>query len=278
MMIHLPDDVRLVICDVWGVVHNGRHAFPGALAALARWRREGRTVVLVTNAPRPSGPIRSQLDAFGVHAAHYDAVVSSGDTGVAMVAQSGVRAVGFIGTAFDRDTLAAAGMPIVDRGDPPLVVCAGLDGQRDTVADYHAQLDRMRARGTRMLCLNPDRVAFHGDTLELCAGALAERYEAIGGTVDYSGKPHRPIYERALTLAESAAGRGFDRSEVVAIGDAVPTDLLGAVGMGFRFVLVTSGIERDAIARHGIDDFLAIVRHDHGLPDFRPCAVAEALT
>lgn len=276
-MIHLPDDARLLICDVWGVVHDGRSAFPGALAALARWRREGRTVVLVTNAPRPSGPIRRQLDALGVGPDHYDAVVSSGDTGVALVAESGAEQVGFIGTAVDRAALVAAGVPIADRDDAALVVCTGLDERRPDVADYEGQLGAMQRRGARMLCLNPDRVAFHGDTLELCAGALAERYAALGGAVTHSGKPHRLIYERALAFAESAAGRRFDAREVMAIGDAVPTDLLGAARMGFRFLFVTGGIERDAVARHGVASVLERAREDHGLDGFVPHAMVESL-
>ncbi len=276
-MIHLPDRARLVICDVWGVVHDGRRAFPGALAALARWRGEGRTVVLVTNAPRPSVALRRQLVALGVGPMHYDAMVSSGDTGVALVAQSGGAAVGFIGTAIDRTAIAAAGVRIGERGDEPLVVCTGLDERRTEVADYATELAAMRRRGARMLCLNPDRVAFHGDTLELCAGALAERYEAIGGAVTYTGKPHRPIYDRALALGEAAAGRRFVADAVLAIGDAVPTDLLGAARMGFGFLFVTGGIERDAIARYGVDRILADARDAHGLPDVALHAAVEAL-
>ncbi len=276
-MIHLPDDARLLLCDVWGVVHDGRRAFPGALAALARWRGEGRTVVLVTNAPRPSGALRRQLDTLGVGAAHYDAMVSSGDTGIALVAQSGAEHIGFIGTRIDRAALEEAGVRIADRCDAALVVCTGLDERRGAVADYEDQLVAMGRRGAQMLCLNPDIVARHGDTLELCAGALAARYAAIGGAVTYTGKPHRPIYERALALAEQAARRRFAPSEVLAIGDAVPTDLLGAARMGFRFLFVTDGIERDAVAEHGIRRFLEIARDTHGLADFAPHAAIGVL-
>ena len=276
-MIHLPDDARLLICDVWGVVHDGERAYPGALAALARWRGEGRTVVLVTNAPRPSGAIRRQLDGLGVDAAHYDAIVSSGDAGVALIAQSGAADVGLIGTRIDRIALEEAGVRIGTRGDEALVACTGLDERRAQVADYEDQLHSMQRRGARMLCLNPDRVAFHGERLELCAGVLAERYQALGGAVTYTGKPHRPIYESALARAEAVAGRRFAPDDVLAIGDAVPTDLLGAARMSFRFLFVTGGIERSAVAAHGIERFLALVRHTHGLPDFAPHVTIAAL-
>jgi HAD superfamily hydrolase (TIGR01459 family) len=276
-MIDLPDDARLLICDVWGVVHDGVRAFPGALAALARWRGEGRTVVLVTNAPRPSVAIRRQLGALGVDGRHYDAIVSSGDAGVALVARSGAAEVGFIGTAVDRAALEEADVRIAAGGGEALVVCTGLDARRPAVDDYADELALMLGRGAEMLCLNPDIVACPGDRLELCAGAIAQRYEAMGGAVTYTGKPHRPIYDAALVVGEAAAGRRFATVDVLAIGDAVPTDLVGAARMGFRFLFVTSGIERDAIAEHGVDSLLTQAHDRYGLTGFAPHRVVDAL-
>ncbi|USI74105.1 TIGR01459 family HAD-type hydrolase [Sphingomonas morindae] len=275
-MIRLPEDARLLLCDVWGVVHDGVQAFAGARAALARWRGEGRTVVLVTNAPRPSAPIRRQLARLGVGDAHYDALVSSGDTGVELVRRAGGRA-GFIGTRTDHAALTEAGLALVRDGAEALLVCTGLEEDRPDPADYDAELARMRARDTHMLCFNPDRVAYHGTTLDICAGAIAERYEALGGRVTYTGKPFAPIYERACALGAAAAGRAFAPHEVVAIGDAVATDLLGAAGMGYRFLFVTSGIERHAIAEQGEARFLADMRARHALTDFAPLAIVPAL-
>lgn len=265
-MIALPPDARLLLCDVWGVVHDGTRAFPGALAALTRWRAEGRTVVLVTNAPRPSGPIRRQLSALGVGPEHYDAIVSSGDAGAALVRARGGSA-GFIGTPADRAALEEAGLTLTAPADAPLVACTGLESARPEPADYDAELAAMRARDAHLLCFNPDRVAFHGDSLEWCAGAVAERYAALGGAVTYTGKPYPPIYARALELAEAAAGRRFVAADVLAIGDAVPTDLIGAARCGFRFLFVTGGIERDAVAAHGLAAFLDRARTEHALGD-----------
>jgi HAD superfamily hydrolase (TIGR01459 family) len=272
----LPDDARVVLCDVWGVLHDGVAVFPDALTALDRWRAEGRIVVLVTNAPRPRAAIARQLDGLGLTADHYDALVSSGDTGLVMARAAGGR-VGFLGAAHDRAALLAAGLDLGPVEGASVVVCAAFDGGRDTVESHEPELTAMRAAGARMLCLNPDRWALHAGVREPCAGLLADRYAGMGGEVVFTGKPFPPIYQRALALAAEARGTAVDPAEVVAVGDAVVTDLLGAATMGFRFVFVTQGIEAEEIAGSGIEAFLTTTRAAHGLPDFQPRAITDAL-
>ena len=275
-MIDLPADARVVLCDVWGCIHNGHRAFAPALAALVRWRAEGRIVVLVTNAPRPSGPISAQLAELGIDERHSDALVSSGDTGVALALARGGRAH-LIGTARDRRSLDGSGLDL-DARDSGVVICTGFEEDRRAPEDYDAELAALRADDTTMLCFNPDRVALHGEVLELCAGVIADRYAALGGTVIQAGKPYPPIYDRALALAGEIAGRPIELSEVVAIGDAIATDMLGAARQGFRFVFVADGIERERIAAEGVDAFLDAVAEEHDLGDFRPIIVADGLS
>ena len=100
-----------------------------------------------------------------------------------------------------------------------------------------------------MVCANPDIVIHRGDTLVYCAGALAAQFEAMGGDVVYAGKPHLPIYRRALALAEKARGAAVDNRRVLAVGDGMKTDIVGAARAGLDALLVTRGIHR--VALHG---------------------------
>lgn len=248
----LATDYDAVLSDVWGVVHDGVAAFPRACAALRRFREAGGAVVLITNAPRPGGPIVSQLDAYGVPRDCYDAVVSSGDVTLDLMASRGLAPVHFIGPPRDFalfSELAATGAPVPPRApleEAAYVVCSGLvDDLTETPEDYDAQLAVMRGRGLTMVCANPDLVVHRGDDLLYCAGALAARYEALGGTVVYAGKPHPPIYAMARAAARKARKRAGERT--LCIGDAVRTDLAGAAAQGLDCLFVSNGIHRDVL-------------------------------
>ncbi|MBL8589776.1 MAG: TIGR01459 family HAD-type hydrolase [Methylobacteriaceae bacterium] len=245
----------VVLSDVWGVVHDGVAAFPRACAALARYRAQGGVVVLITNAPRPSGPILAQLDGYGVPREAYDAVVSSGDVTLDLMAARGVAPVHFIGPPRDLtlfSELAETGAPVPPQAplaEAEYVVCSGLyDDFAETPADYDPALDEMVRRGLDMVCANPDLVVHRGDDLLYCAGALAQRLEQKGGRAVYAGKPHPPIYEKALARARAArAGRAPEAGRVLCIGDAVRTDLAGAAAQGFDALFISYGIHRDEL-------------------------------
>lgn len=275
-MIELPADARVVLCDVWGCLHDGVAAFPGAMAALGRWRAEGRIIVLVTNAPRPRIAIARQITVIGVAPDSYDALVTSGDAGLAFVRGRGGDCA-LIGTAADRAALAEAGFVPTAHGAEPIVVCTGFDGRRATIDDYMPELEAMRARGAAMACFNPDRAVIHGGATILCAGLIADRYAEMGGAVTFTGKPFAPIYDRAFALASRQAGRTLGPADAIAIGDGIATDMAGAAAQGMRFLFVSDGIERQAIVRSGIDAVLAEARDLHDLGGFTPWRVIDAI-
>ena len=232
-----------ILCDVWGVLHNGLEAYRAAGEALIRFRAGGGRVVLVSNAPRPGAFVTAMLDRFGVPRDAYDGVVTSGDLTRRAVAARPGEVVDHVGP--DRD------LPIYDGLDAPLgtieeaayVVCSGLvDDERETAEDYRERLERMRARNLWMICANPDIVVERGHQLLPCAGAVAALYEEMGGEVHYPGKPHRPVYEAAVARAEELLGRPVARERVVAIGDAIRTDVAGAAGFGIDSLLLARGI------------------------------------
>jgi HAD superfamily hydrolase (TIGR01459 family) len=233
----------LILCDVWGVLHNGLVAFAPASDALAQFRAAGGTVVLVSNAPRPNSDVAAQLDRVAVPRTAWDAIVTSGDlTRTAVIERKG-QTVHHLGPERDHAIFAGLDVEFGNVESADYVVCSGFhDDERETVEDYRAILRRMKERDLCMICANPDLVVERGDRLVPCAGALALAYEEIGGSVFYAGKPHRPIYEAALALGAKLRGQAVELSRVLAIGDAMRTDIAGAAAFGIHSLLVARGI------------------------------------
>ena len=245
----LANRYDLLLCDVWGVVHNGVAATPEACDALRRFRKRGGSVVLITNAPRPGDVVaRFTLDRLGVPRDAYDGIVSSGDVTHALIAQRAGLRVFHIGPQRDIAIFDGLDAPLADLETADYAVCSGLnDDTVETPQDYHNLLERMRIRALPMICANPDVVVERGDRLVYCAGAIADLYAAAGGSVVYAGKPHRPIYEQALHIAEAARGRSPAPERVLAIGDSVRTDLKGAVAFGIDCLFITAGIHAEEL-------------------------------
>ncbi|MEX0752427.1 MAG: TIGR01459 family HAD-type hydrolase [Xanthobacteraceae bacterium] len=233
----------LLLCDVWGVIHNGVAAFPDACETLRRVRAKDGTVLLISNSPRPNDVVLPQLDGLGVPRDSYDGLVTSGDVTRALIAARPGESAFHLGPERDLPIFAGLDVRLVDAETAGYVVCSGLfDDTRETPEDYREILQRLKARGLFMLCANPDMVVERGEALIYCAGALADLYESLGGKVLYAGKPYRPIYERALAQAEAVRGGKVPLGRVLAIGDSVRTDLKGAASLGVDFLFLTSGI------------------------------------
>lgn len=245
----------VIFCDVWGVIHNGRRHFGAACDALARFRAEQKgVVILVTNAPRPNQPVREQLDGLGVPSQTYDDIVTSGDVTLALIAAHGSAPLHHIGPPRDHALFTilqqqtGVNPPRVGLDAAEYVVCTGLfDDAVETPEDYDAALKVMRSRGMEFISANPDHVVHVGDKLLYCSGAIASRYEEMGGRVLQAGKPYAPIYERAAALAREHCGAGIDKARILAIGDGMRTDVKGAVNFGLDALFVTGGIHQDDV-------------------------------
>lgn len=242
----LAGGVDVMLSDIWGVVHNGLEAFPEACEALHTFRSEGGTVILITNAPRPADSVQRQLRKLGVADETYDAIVSSGDLTRLYVADHPGRKLFWLGP--DRDSSIHRGLDAVltPLEEADYIVCTGLyDDETETAEDYRGMMLQARERKLTLVCANPDIVVERGDRLIYCAGAIAELYRELGGEVIFYGKPHRPIYERAMALAGERQGHPIDRRRVLAIGDSVRTDLTGARDFGIDCLFVTRGIHSE---------------------------------
>jgi HAD superfamily hydrolase (TIGR01459 family) len=237
-----------LVCDVWGVIHNGVAAFPGAGDALASFRQSRGPVILLTNAPRPWQVVSKQLAHFGVAAECYDAIVTSGDLTREEIAGR-ARAHGgplpslYIGPdrdlgIFDEDTVVRA-----ELDQAAAIICTGpYKDDVETPEEYRGLLTRAAARKLPFICANPDLVVQRGDRIIYCAGSLAQLYEQLGGEVWYAGKPHLPVYGQVDRAAAQAAGRPVPRARMLMAGDGLKTDVLGANRAGLPVLLVTGGI------------------------------------
>jgi len=243
--------VDVVLSDIWGVVHNGLVAFPEACEALHNFRTHGGTVILITNAPRPADSVQRQLRKFGVADETYDAIVSSGDLTRHYVAGHPGRKVFWLGPERDNSIHRGLDPVLAPLEEADYIVCTGpFDDETESAEDYRGMMLRARERELTMICANPDVVVERGDRLIYCAGAIAELYRELGGEVIFYGKPHRPIYERAMELA-ARNGQAISLDRVLAIGDSVRTDLAGAHGFGIDCLFVTRGIHAEEF--EGID-------------------------
>lgn len=233
----------LWLCDVWGVIHNGREAFGDAVSACAAFRATGGTVILLTNAPRPSESVRGQLDALGVDRAGYDAIVSSGDVTRHLIEALGGRPAFHLGPERDVPIFAELAVNLTGAESAEVVINTGLyDDTTETPDDYRDLLAGFRARDLDMICANPDIRVERGSELVYCAGALAKAYQAIGGNVAYAGKPYLPIYDLAMERAGALRGEPLARGRALAIGDGLATDILGAANAGIDALFVRSGV------------------------------------
>ena len=248
----LVDGVEVILSDIWGVVHNGLEAFPEACEALNTYRQRGGTVILITNAPRPADSVQRQLQKLGIADDIYDAIVSSGDLTRHFVAGHPGKKMFWVGPERDNSIYRGLDPVIAPLEQADYIVCTGLfDDETESADDYRAMMLQARERKLPLICANPDIVVERGDRLIYCAGAIAELYRELGGEVIFYGKPHRPIYERAMELAAERRGHAAPLDRVLAIGDSVRTDLTGALGFGIDCLFLTRGIHSEEF--EGID-------------------------
>jgi HAD superfamily hydrolase (TIGR01459 family) len=242
-----------LLCDVWGVVHDGVRAYPAACDALQRFRAEGGTVVMLSNAPLPGEHVARVLDEKGVPREAWDAIVSSGDLTLAHVAAMGWQRLHRIGP-LPRDAGLLdrlPGQPATLAEAEAIVFTGLLDDRNERAESYRPILQAALALDLPLVCANPDRVVDVGGTLLPCAGAIAEVYAEMGGAVHWAGKPYAVAYEAALARVERLRGRAIPPARVLAIGDALATDIAGAAGAGLDALLVANGIHRLDLVRDG---------------------------
>jgi HAD superfamily hydrolase (TIGR01459 family) len=265
----------VLLCDLWGCLHDGTRVFPDGVEALRRFRQRGGTVVLLTNSPRPRSGVSEQIAALGAPRDCYDLLVTSGDA-----AQSALAAGHFGRKVYHLGPERDLGFFVGENGQPidvervPLedadgIVCTGLfDDMSETPADYRDTILYGKTRGMKLLCANPDVIVDVGEHRLYCAGAIAEAYAQAGGKSYYFGKPHPPIYALARDRVAAHTGRPVEAQDILCVGDGIATDIRGAMGEGLDAIFVTGGLaaQETATSREAgpdpqkLSDYLAPTR------------------
>ncbi|KGF68566.1 HAD family hydrolase [Hoeflea sp. BAL378] len=250
----LTDRADVLLCDVWGVIHNGVNPFLLSVEALKAARERGQTVILITNSPRPADAVIRQFETIGVDPDCWDDIVTSGDVTRQLV-KDAPRALYFLGPDRDRTLVEGLEVDLVGPDAARAVLCTGLvDDETESAEDYRALLAGFQARHLPLICANPDRVVERGDHLLPCAGALADIYVELGGETRIAGKPHAPIYVEAMARARAIRG-SVDAARTLAIGDGVTTDIRGALDNGVPALFIARGIHaREYAGDRGTDE------------------------
>ncbi len=233
------------IIDLWGVVHNGIQAFPGALRVLESLKSLNKPVVFLSNAPRREEPARKQLIERGVPEDLYSAIYTSGEDchrHLKLCSDDWYACLGkkLYHLGPDKDKSIFENVPFYEENDlkkADFILNTGIHSWENTVEDYEDLLQQGVELKLPMICPNPDKIVIVGTKPAVCAGALAARYEELGGMVRYHGKPFPAIYEAVLSLLDPV-----EKSRVLIIGDSLSTDIKGANIVNIDSVFILSGI------------------------------------
>lgn len=245
----------VLLCDVWGVIHNGRESFPVPCAALTRFAAEVGPVVLITNSPRPSPQVIEQLAHLKVPDGAWTSIVTSGDATRVLLGERAPGPAWAIGPERDGALYEGLGLEFAGQDTARFISVTGpYDDDVETPEDYRARFQDAVDRDLELICANPDLVVHRGEKLIYCGGALAKLYEEMGGKVTMAGKPHPAIYATALARASEHLGRPVDPARVLCIGDGLPTDVRGANAQGLDVLFIAAGIHgADLLAGDGVN-------------------------
>ena len=238
----IAGDYDVLLCDIWGVVHNGREGYRAATEALELFRSDHGPVILISNSPKPSISIPASFAEMGLHGEFYDAIVTSGDATIHELASRAPGPAFKLGPERDDVLYENLELHFSDMVDASFISCTGMFEDDEHPDDYIDMLTEGRDAGLPMICANPDvKVRVGGKTI-YCGGALAQAYEKLGGEVIYAGKPHDPIYRLARAWTQELLGYHPPDDRVLCIGDNIFTDLLGAQEQDLDCLFIQDGL------------------------------------
>ncbi len=248
----IADNYDVILCDIWGVLHNGVARHPEADVALRKFKGRDKKniprVALVTNMPRPLADVVAMLESLGIGDDAYDAISSSGDVARAEILRYAGKNIRHVGPSRLESLFAGIDVKLGDAQSAVAIIVSDVDSDIFAAGGYDAEMEIWLARKLPMICANPDKVVEVGNTLRYCAGALADIYEARGGEVVMAGKPFAPIYEYALKKLEALS---VPRARILSIGDAVRTDAAGAALQKVDFLFISGSVHAGELATAG---------------------------
>jgi len=241
---------HVILCDLWGVIHNGKRLYQESLTFLENMKKDGKFIILISNAPRPNNIVEEGLNnKLNLSKDLYDLILTSGDVGCEILNKREYGNTYYhLGPKKDQDLLKGISLEQSKNLDEcEFVLCTGIDDdEQEKAQDYSNILEEFLKRDLMMVCVNPDKIVYRGSKQIPCAGSVAELFLSKGGKVKYFGKPYNEIYEHLFHLLKKKAVLR-NKAEILAIGDGMATDILGAINFGIDFIFIQSGIHQNEI-------------------------------
>ncbi|MDG2475028.1 MAG: TIGR01459 family HAD-type hydrolase [Paracoccaceae bacterium] len=246
----IAHNYKAMFCDLWGCLHNGKESFKEGLEALYHFRNSGGIVILLTNAPRPGEVVIEFIKKLGITIDHYDEIITSGDAAQFSLASGDFgQNIYHIGPQRDlcffnlhKFTHDHSLINLVSISEASSIVCTGLfNDQTEDPSDYQNIINLGIQNKLPLLCANPDIQVDYGHQRLWCAGAIADNYSKAGGESVYFGKPHKPIYDLAMSKLYDIDS-SISKSEIICIGDGILTDISGGISNNLDTLFVTGGL------------------------------------
>jgi HAD superfamily hydrolase (TIGR01459 family) len=255
----IADGYDAFILDLWGCLHDGVTVYPAALDALHRLKAAGKTIIILSNAPRRADEVVARIAEMGIAPQAYDRLFTSGEETWRALSQDAIgelkglgRRLYSINAARDQAMLEGIGATLVsDPADADFMLVTGTETGREEVTAFDALLISAARRGLPLICANPDLVVHRGGIEEICAGTIAHRYETLGGEVIWFGKPYPAIYSRIMEEC------GLSPDRLLCVGDALRTDVAGGAEIGAATLFTVGGIHHQELL---VDNQLDLAR------------------
>jgi len=252
---------KVILCDLWGVIHNGKALFQHSISFLEKMKKNNIKVIFLSNAPRPNYVVEDGLNKkLGLNKDLYDGIITSGDVSCEQINKK-IHGESYfhLGPSKDFDLLDRI---LIQRKDASsnfdFILCTGLlDDEIEQPETYKDQFEDFINKNLKLICANPDEVVYRGNKMISCAGGMAKYYSSLGGDIKSYGKPYQEIYEYAFNIINMEK-LCESKSDILAIGDSIKTDIYGAKKFGIESIFIQDGIHKEGIK--GEEDIINLAK------------------
>jgi NagD protein len=225
-----------LLIDMDGVIYGGNHLIPGADKFISRLIKEDIPFTFMTNnSQRTRLETVRKLKRLGIDVSDKHIYNSAIATANFLKSQSPKGTVYVLGEGGLLSSLTEHGLTMVET-EPDFVV---LGEGRNFTLEMVGKAVNMILEGAKLIATNrdpsPKRKGW--DNLGISATA-AMIEEATGKKAFVIGKPSPVMMRSARKYI------GLETAETTIIGDTMDTDIQGGVQMGYKTILVLSGVSR----------------------------------
>ena len=240
------------ILDQWGVMHDGYKGYDHAINSVEKLIKENKKLIIISNSSKRKTSSISRLKSLGFDKNHFIEVMTSGE----MIWQEIETSIYKYGNDLKNcfhiyDKSKEDGLEFrnglekfnfVSKVNDANFILACTPFENTEPIDYIPILKDAVDMNLLMFCANPDFVTIekNNDKNTYCMGTIADLYDHMGGRVVILGKPSKEIYKVSCKKIED-----FNKSKIVAIGDSLDHDILGANNFNIDSVLISSGVHKD---------------------------------